>query len=166
MDVSRQTPIEPLQIRAGDTQSRFFRLVLTDNGVAYSPPDGAMYTIRFENKLHAGWYDKIELPSGESRPAITVSDNVLTCEVAEAATWYNGRLCIMITTDTGFQLALWDIQIQTDFAPADGNPETASYYNANIQTLLERVALYGIAAEIQGTTLVIKAGTEKGGESA
>lgn len=155
MDISASKTFEPLRVKRGDTQSRFFVLQLWDKSEAYTPPEGAVYSIRFENKLHAGWYDTITLADGSTRSAVTVSGNELTCEIAEAATWGNGKLCVMIETDTGYQLALWDLDIISDFVPGEGSGETQSYYNRHIESLLEGIALYNIAS-VDGTTLVLQ----------
>lgn len=155
-DITKPGITEPLQVKRGDTQSRFFKLIVTDNGTAFSPPAGAKYSIKFENKLNSGWYDTIELPDGSTRAAINVNGNEITCEIAEAATWGDGKLSVIVYTDTGYQLALWDIVIKADYVPGDGAGETKSYYNMQIKDFLESIALKGVTVAIDGTTLVFK----------
>ena len=150
IDISKPGPVETLCVREGDAMSRFFAITIWDNGTEYKPPTGAAYSIRYEVGINTGWYDTINLVNGTTRSAVTVSGNTLTCEIAEAATHGEGKLCVLVETSTGYRLALPDIRIRGDYVPAESAGETNDYYNTHIQEMLERCILGSINAAPAG----------------
>ena len=165
MDVNASKAYEPLYVKHGDTQSRFFKLILTAASTAFIPPEGAAFSIHYDVAGHTGWYDTIELPDGSTRPAVTVEENELTCEIAEDATWGSGKLCVAIDGTDGYRLALWDLDVRTESVPAQDAPETKNYYNTALADFLEKVALHNITVQQDGETLVFRAGSEDTGET-
>lgn len=139
IDISQ--PRGPLVLYAsqGDSLSRFFSVTVTDNGAAYTPPDGAIYTVRFGAPgMPAGWYDTITEVGGGSHAAVTVDGNTITVELAEQAVSVPGtNAVVLIVSDaTGYTLASWAFVLQVAAVPGYDAPEATVYYNA----LTEQVA--------------------------
>ena len=139
LDVSQ--PRGPLVLYAsqGDSMSRFFSVTVTDNGASYEPPDGAIYTVRFGAPgMPAGWYDTITEVGGGTHPAVVVSGNTYTVELAEQAVSVPGtNAVVLIVSDaTGYTLASWAFELQVAAVPGYDAPEATVYYNA----LSEQVA--------------------------
>lgn len=139
IDISQ--PRGPLVLYAsqGDAMSRFFSVTVTDNGAAYEPPTGAIYTVRFGSPgMPAGWYDTITEVGGGTHPAVVVSGNTLTVELAEQALSKPGQnaLVLIISDVTGYTLASWAFVLQVSAVPGYDAPEATVYYNA----LTEQVA--------------------------
>lgn len=134
-------PRGPLVLYAsqGDSLSRFFEVTVTDNGAAYEPPAGAIYTVRFGAPgMPAGWYDTITEVGGGTHPAVVVSGNTYTVELAEQAVSVPGtNAVVLIVSDaTGYTLASWAFELQVAAVPGYDAPEATVYYNA----LSEQVA--------------------------
>lgn len=139
LDIS--APRGPLVLYAsqGDSLSRFFEVTVTDNGAAYEPPAGAIYTVRFGAPgMPAGWYDTITEVGGGTHPAVVVSGNTYTVELAEQAVSVPGtNAVVLIVSDaTGYTLASWAFELQVAAVPGYDAPEATVYYNA----LSEQVA--------------------------
>ena len=116
-----------------DSMSRFFAITVTDNGAAWTPPDGAAWTVRFGAPgLPAGWYDTITEPGGGRHPAIVVDDSTATVEIAEQAvsTPGNNVLCVLVTDAQGYQIASWPFVLNVQGVPGFDAPEATVYYNA------------------------------------
>ena len=96
-----------LEAMEGDAQSRFFQATLYRSGAAYTPPDGAAYSIMYRGfgEQNQGWYDTIEDSTGK-RDACVVSGNVVTCEIDRHALIVPGHVSIVlcITNDRGYML--------------------------------------------------------------
>ena len=88
IDISNPTGPLVLHTMQGDAMSRFFAVTVTDNGAAYTPPDGAIYTVRFGGApgMPSGWYDTITEVGGSSRPAVVVDANHFRATVDVAPT--------------------------------------------------------------------------------
>lgn len=134
-------PRGPLVLYAsqGDSLSRFFSVTVTDNGAAYTPPDGAIYTVRFGAPgMPAGWYDTITEVGGGTHPAVVVDENTCTVEIAEQAVSKPGQnaLVLIISDAAGYTLASWAFALQVARVPGYDAPEATMYYNA----LTEQVA--------------------------
>lgn len=139
IDISQ--PRGPLVLYAsqGDSLSRFFSVTVTDNGAAYTPPDGAIYTVRFGAPgMPAGWYDTITEVGGSTHPAVVVDGNTITVELAEQAVSVPGTnaVVLIISDATGYTLASWAFELQVAAVPGYDAPEATVYYNA----LSEQVA--------------------------
>lgn len=139
IDISQ--PRGPLVLYAsqGDAMSRFFSVTVTDNGAAYTPPDGAIYTVRFGAPgMPAGWYDTITEVGGSTHPAVVVDENTYTVEIAEQAVSKPGQnaLVLIVSDVTGYTLASWAFELQVEAVPGYEAPEATVYYNA----LSEQVA--------------------------
>lgn len=139
IDIS--APRGPLVLYAsqGDSLSRFFEVTVTNNGAAYEPPAGAIYTVRFGAPgMPAGWYDTITEVGGGTHPAVVVSGSTITVELAEQAVSVPGtNAVVLIVSDaTGYTLASWAFELQVAAVPGYDAPEATVYYNA----LSEQVA--------------------------
>lgn len=143
IDISQ--PRGPLVLYAsqGDAMSRFFSVTVTDNGAAYTPPDGAIYTVRFGAPgMPAGWYDTITEVGGGTHPAVVVSGNTLTVELAEQAVSVPGTnaLVLIISDATGYTLASWAFELQVAAVPGYDAPEATVYYNALSEQVAQTLA--------------------------
>lgn len=116
-----------------DSMSRFFSITVTDNGAAWTPPDGAAWTVRFGAPgMPAGWYDTITEPGGGTHPAVVVDENTATVEIAEQAVSTPGTnvLCVLVTDAQGYQIASWPFALNVQGVPGFDAPEATVYYNA------------------------------------
>ena len=133
IDISR--PGGPLVLYAsqGDSCSRFFAVTVTDNGAAYEPPTGAVYTVRFGAPgMPAGWYDTIEETGGGTHAAVTVNGSTITVELAEQAVSAPGTnaVVLVISDADGYTLASWAWTLMVAAVPGYTAPEVTVYYNA------------------------------------
>ena len=133
-NVDISSPGGPLVFYAmqADSLSRFFTLTITDNGEAWDPPSGALWSVRFgAPQMPSGWYDTITEVGGGTHPAIDVSGNVATVEIAEQALESPGKntLCVLVTNSSGYQIANWPILLQIQPVPGLTAPEATNYYN-------------------------------------
>lgn len=154
IDISQPRGPLVLYVSQGDSMSRFFEVTVTDNGAAYTPPDGAIYTVRFGAPgLPAGWYDTITEQGGGTHPAVVVSGSTITVELAEQAVSVPGtNAVVLIVNDAaGYTLATWAFELQVTAVPGYDAPEATVYYNA----LSEQVAqvLSGTTAAAASATL-------------
>ena len=139
IDISQPRGPLVLYVSQGDSMSRFFEVTVTDNGAAYTPPDGAIYTARFGAPgMPAGWYDTITEVGGGTHPAVVADKNTYTVEIAEQAVSKPGQnaLVLIVSDATGYTLASWAFVLQVSAVPGYDAPEATVYYNA----LTEQVA--------------------------
>lgn len=139
IDISQPRGPLVLYVSQGDSLSRFFEVTVTDNGAAYEPPTGAIYTVRFGSPgMPAGWYDTITEVGGGTHPAVVVDGNTYTVEIAEQALGTPGEnaLVLIVSDATGYTLASWAFVLQVAAVPGYNAPEATVYYNA----LTEQVA--------------------------
>lgn len=139
IDISQPRGPLVLYVSQGDSLSRFFSVTVTDNGTAYEPPAGAIYTVRFGAPgKPAGWYDTITEVGGSTHPAVVVDENTFTVEIAEQAVSKPGEnaLVLIVSDATGYTLASWAFELQVAAVPGYNAPEATVYYNA----LTEQVA--------------------------
>lgn len=140
-NVDISAPSGPLVIYAmqADSMSRFFALTITDSGAAWTPPTGAIWTVRFgAPQMPSGWYDTITEPGGSTHAAVVVDENTATVEIAEQALSTPGQnvLCVLVTDAQGYQIASWPFLLNVQAVPGLEAPEATVYYNA----LTEQVA--------------------------
>lgn len=133
VDIS--APSGPLVLYAmqADSMSRFFAITVTDSCAAWTPPDGAAWTVRFGAPgMPAGWYDTITEPGGGTHPAVVVNENTATIEIAEQAISTAGQniLCVLVTDAQGYQIASWPFTLVVQGVPGLEAPEATVYYNA------------------------------------
>lgn len=138
-------PVGPLVLYAmqADSMSRFFAITVTDNGAAWTPPDGAAWTVRFGAPgMPAGWYDTITEVGGGTHPAVVVDENTATVEIAEQAvsTPGNNVLCVLVTDAQGYQIASWPFALNVQGVPGFDAPEATVYYNALTAQVAETLA--------------------------
>lgn len=150
IDISQ--PRGPLVIYASqaDSHSRFFEVTVTDNGAAYTPPEGAIYTVRFGKAgMPAGWYDTITEVGGSTHPAVVVDGNTYTVEIAEQALGTPGEnaLVLIVSDATGYTLASWAFMLQVAGVPGYDAPEATVYYNALTEQVAQTLANAQAAAE-------------------
>lgn len=154
IDISQPRGPLVLYVSQGDSLSRFFSVTVTDNGAAYTPPDGAIYTVRFGAPgMPAGWYDTITEVGGGTHPAVVADKNTCTVEIAEQAVSKPGQnvLVLIVSDATGYTLVTWAFELQVAAVPGYDVPEATVYYNA----LSEQVAqvLSGATAAAASATL-------------
>ena len=112
--------------------SRFFVVTVTDNGAAWTPPDGALWTVRFgAPQMPAGWYDTIADTGGGTHAAVVVDGSTITVEIAEQAlsTPGNNVLTVIAYTADGYQLAAWPFALNVQAVPGLEAPAVTEYYN-------------------------------------
>lgn len=140
-NVDISAPSGPLVIYAmqADSMSRFFALTIMDGGAAWTPPTGAIWTVRFgAPQMPSGWYDTITEPGGSTHAAVVVDENTATVEIAEQALSSPGQnvLCVLVTDAQGYQIASWPFLLNVQAVPGLEAPEATVYYNS----LTEQVA--------------------------
>lgn len=140
-NVDISAPSGPLVVYTmqADSMSRFFALTITDSGAAWTPPTGAIWTVRFgAPQMPSGWYDTITEPGGSTHAAVVVDENTATVEIAEQAISTPGQnvLCVLVTDAQGYQIASWPFVLSIQAVPGLEAPEATVYYNA----LTEQVA--------------------------
>lgn len=140
IDISKRGVIPPIIVTEYDSMSRFFELRLLNNGADYTPPENANYSVWYETNDSKGWYDTITLPDETSRPAVVEDGNVLTIEIAEAATTSCGELAVMVTGDGGYQLTVSGIRLMSADVPGYDGEEVENYYNVFITEMRENAA--------------------------
>lgn len=143
IDISQPRGPLVLYVSQGDSLSRFFSVTVTDNGAAYTPPDGAIYTVRFGAPgMPAGWYDTITEVGGGTHPAVVVGENTYTVEIAEQAVSKPGQnaLVLIISDAAGYTLASWAFELQVAAVPGYDAPEATVYYNALSEQVAQTLA--------------------------
>ena len=133
--VDFQTFSGPLVFYAmqGDSLSRKFQLVITDGGTPWTPPSGVAWFVYFGAPgMSSGFYDTITPASGSPYPAITVSENVATVEIAAQALEIAGinQLSVVVNDSTGYQIASWTIALHIKALPGYTASAATVYYNA------------------------------------
>lgn len=144
-NVDISSPGGPLVFYAmqADSLSRFFSLTIADNGAAWDPPDGALWSVRFgAPQMPSGWYDTIEDATETTHPAISFADGVATVEIAEQALSAPGQnvLCVLVTDSAGYQIASWPIILSIQAVPGLTAPEVTTYYNLLTGQLAQALA--------------------------
>lgn len=150
IDISQ--PSGPIVIYASqaDNYSRFFSVTVTDNGAAYAPPEGSIFTVRFGAPgLPAGWYDTITEQGGGTHPAVVLDENTLTVELAEQALSKPGtnKVVVIVSDAEGYNLASWAFALQVEAVPGYDAPEATVYYNALTEQVAQTLANAQAAAE-------------------
>lgn len=143
IDISQPRGPLVLYVSQGDSLSRFFSVTVTDNGAAYTPPDGAIYTVRFGAPgMPAGWYDTITEVGGSTHPAVVVDENTYTVEIAEQALGTPGQnvLVLIVSDAAGYTLASWAFALQVAAVPGYDAPEATVYYNALTEQVAQTLA--------------------------
>lgn len=162
IDISQPRGPLVLYVSQGDSLSRFFSVTVTDNGAAYTPPDGAIYTVRFGAPgMPAGWYDTITEVGGSTHPAVVVDGNTITVELAEQAVSKPGtNAVVLIVSDAaGYTLASWAFALQVAAIPGYDAPEATVYYNA----LTEQVAQVLASAQAAAASATLSESWAVGG---
>lgn len=162
IDISQPRGPLVIYVSQGDSLSRFFSVTVTDNGAAYTPPAGAIYTVRFGAPgMPAGWYDTITEVGGGTHPAVVVDENTYTVEIAEQAVSKPGQnaLVLIISDATGYTLATWAFELQVAAVPGYDAPEATVYYNA----LSEQVAQVLASATAAATSAILAESWAVGG---
>lgn len=168
IDISQPRGPLVLYVSQGDSLSRFFSVTVTDNGAAYEPPTGAIYTVRFGSPgMPAGWYDTITEVGGGTHPAVVVSGSTITVELAEQAVSVPGtNAVVLIVSDaTGYTLATWAFELQVAAVPGYDAPEATVYYNAlseQVAQVLSSTAAAAASATLSESWAVGGTGTRPG----
>ena len=151
-NIELDTPSTPFVLYAmqADSLSRLFQMTITQGGTPWTPPTGAIWTVRFgAPNMPAGWYDTITEVGGSTHPAVVVSDNVAVVEIAEQAVSMAGQniLCVLVTDATGYQIASWQFQLLVTAVPGYDAPEVTTYYNLLTEQVAQVLASQTAAAE-------------------
>lgn len=147
-NVDISSPGGPLVFYAmqADSLSRFFTLTITDNGAAWDPPSGALWSVRFgAPQMPSGWYDTIEDATQATHQAISVAtgaQTVATVEIAEQALSSPGQniLCVLVTDSSGYQIASWPVILSIQAVPGLTAPQVTDYYNLLTGQLAQALA--------------------------
>lgn len=148
IDITKRGVAPLVNVTDYDAMSRFFALTILDGGAPYTPPDGATYSVWYKNNESHGWYDTITEPDDGTHPAVTADGNVLTVEIAAAATTSCGELAVMITGADGYQLTVTGIMTRSADIPGYDGEEVENYYNVYITRMQENAARAENAADI------------------
>ena len=162
-NIDLANPGGPLVIYAmqGDSLSRKFSITVTDNGAAWTPPQGAVWSVRFGAPgMPAGWYDTIVPNEAPAYNAVEVAENVLTVEIAEQAVSTPGInfLTVICTAVDGYQLATWLFEVSITAVPGLEAPEVTTYYNfltaqvAQVLYQTQQAQAYALDAENSSKT--------------
>lgn len=152
----------------GDSLSRKFQLVITDGGTPWTPPNGAAWFVYFGAPgMSSGFYDTITPASGSPYPAISVSDNVATVEIAAQALEIAGinQLSVVVNDSTGYQIASWSIALHIKALPGFTAPAATVYYNAisgQVSQVLENAQAAAASATLAQSWAVGGTGTRDG----
>lgn len=147
-NVDISSPSGPLVFYAmqADSLSRFFTLTITNNGAAWDPPSGALWSVRFgAPQMPSGWYDTIKDATQATHQAISVAtgtQTVATVEIAEQALSSPGQniLCVLATDAEGYQIASWPIILSIQPVPGLAAPQVTDYYNLLTGQLAQALA--------------------------
>lgn len=128
-----QSPgIQPIiHAKQNDSLSRFFKVVLSDNGAPYTIPTNSVLSIRYTCGTSKGWYDTISLPGGTTRSAFSISGSEITCEIAEqcALSPVPGELCLIIQNE-GYKIGTFNLRIEVSADPCpDSTIEASDYFS-------------------------------------
>ena len=134
LDLSRKGIIATLQTKQGDV-GRQFQAVVTDNGKAYSIPEGAMLSVWYSGASGDGNYSEID---GESAFTITGNCVTVTLIAQMLANPGAGILCLMLHGADGTQIATWNILYQTEAVPGVGSVPAIGN-NSFVEDVLNRM---------------------------
>lgn len=151
-----------------DSLSRFFAVTVTDNGAAWTPPDGALWTVRFgAPQMPAGWYDTIAETGGGTHAAVLADGNTITVEIAEQALSAAGNnvLTVIAYAADGYQLAAWPFTLNVQAVPGLEAPAVTEYYNlltAQVAQTLANAQAAASSATLSESWAVGGTGTRSG----
>lgn len=116
IELTRPGPPGVLYATAGDQYSRLAALPLYEGGAPYTPPAGTSCTIGWRRRATGavGSYSLILLPDGSTRPAWTLSGNVLTIELDWQLCLQAGavEVNVALTGPDGSRLHTWEMLCQ------------------------------------------------------
>lgn len=131
LDLSVRSIIHLLHAKQGDV-GRKFKVVLTDNMVAYPVPAGAAVSVWYSGASGEGNYTDIGADN-----AVSISGNEITVElITQMLTNYGaGTLCLVISTADGDQLGTWNIPYMVEPLPGMGSAAAQAYFTAFSQAV-------------------------------
>ena len=131
LDLSVRSIIPLLYAKQGDV-GRKFKVVLTDNLVAYHVPVGAAISVWYSGPSGQGNYTDIGADS-----AVSVSGNEITVELITQmlANAGEGRVCLAINTADGDQIGTWNIPYVCEEVPGYGSEVAKDYFTAFSQAV-------------------------------
>ena len=126
LNISQRAASPVIDLKQGDV-GRKFKIILTDDGAAYTVPEGTLFSVWFSGPNGEGNYSTID-----DRPAVTVEENVATVEVIAGMvqTPGVGLLCLVLNSPDGNQLGTWNIPYSVEMTPGVESPEVTQYYTA------------------------------------
>lgn len=126
LDLSRKGLSPTVYAKQGDVR-RKFKVILTDNMVAYAVPDGAAFSVWYSGASGDGNYTDIGAES-----AVAVSGNEVTVDLI--AQMLNnageGELCLIMTGADGSQIGTWNILYKVEAVPGVGSKPAEQYWAA------------------------------------
>lgn len=129
LDIAQKNTIPVVYAKQGDV-GRTFQAVITDNGVPYTIPQEAGFSLWYSGSGGEGNYSVI----GE-RDAFSISGNTVTVElITQMLVPNGGLLCLVLNAANGTQLGFWDIQYTVEAIPGAESPEAQQYYTALSET--------------------------------
>lgn len=126
LDISQKGPIPTVYAKQGEV-GRKFRAVITDSGIPYAIPEGALMSVWYSGESGSGNYTHI----GEKR-AFEPDGNHVTIELITQMLTNEGRgtCCFVLNTHDGKQIGLWNIPYVVEGIPGSGSEEAKQYYTA------------------------------------
>lgn len=125
LDIAQKNTIPVVYSKQGDV-GRKFQAVLTDNGLPYTIPQEAGFSVWYNGSAGEGNYSMVG-----QRDAFSISGNTVTVElITQMLVPGGGILCLVLNAADGTQLGLWDIQYTVEAIPGMDSPEAQQYYTA------------------------------------
>lgn len=159
LDVSTRRVPMAIYAKQGDV-GRKFKVVITDNGNAFSIPAGALFSVWYSGTSGEGNYTAIGQNS-----AFLVSGNTVEVELITQMLGVKGGgvLCLVMNDETGKQIGFWNIPYVTEVVPGLESSEAIQNFTAFSETVMKLAALVKQATEaaetFQTDETLTKAGT-------
>lgn len=133
LDISNKGVYPCIYAKQSDL-GRKFNCILTDSGIKYEIPEGAIFSVWYSGKSGDGNYTKID-----GRNAVSVSENIITIELISQMlnNAGEGNICFRIEDQNGLEIGSWNIPYEVEFVPGFGSVESEQYYPALTQAIID-----------------------------
>ncbi len=147
LDISSYQTPQVIYAKQGDV-GRKFAVHLTDGGQAYTPPQGAWFSLWYSGTSGCGNYTAIE-----ERSAFSVEDNSVTVELIGQmlVNKGGGTLCLVLHQEDGSQIGWWNIPYHCEEVPGSGSGAATAHYTALTEYARAAAESARQAAETCGT---------------
>ena len=124
IDISAKSIIPVVNAKQGEI-GRKIEIVLTNNGEAYQIPANAQITVWYSGASGSGNYKEIGAES-----AVSISANKITVEMIAQmlSNAGGGYFCLMMSTENGDRIGLWNIPYMVEYVPGSGSAEAKENY--------------------------------------